>query len=268
MATTAPLAAGQVAVLPDIRSITLHDVLDAITKGIDDSKAKPSHVPFAIGIYVMVMLLGFLVVFNYEYLPWVFPAVSGTVLIGPFVTIALCEVSRRRERGLDYSELRGYDFWHSPSISDILLLGLMLIGLFFFWLTSAMTIYGMTLGDPWRSVPKSPDSIVEFARLVFGTSAGWTLIIVGNLVGAFFAVAGLCIGAISFPLLLDRQVGIGVAVQTSIRAVMVNPVMMGVWGLMVVVLLLAGAIPFLAGLAITVPILGHATWHLYRKVVV
>jgi uncharacterized membrane protein len=117
-------------------------------------------------------------------------------------------------------------------------------------------------------VPKSPDSVIEFARLVFGTQAGWTLIVLGNLVGAFFAVAGLMLGAVSFPLLLDKPVGIGVAVRTSIRVVLANPVMMGVWGLIVVVMLLAGAIPLLAGLAFTIPVLGHATWHLYRKVVV
>jgi uncharacterized membrane protein len=268
MATTVSLDAPVAAPLPAIRRITIADLFDVLAKGIDDAKAKPSFVLFVIGIYPLVSLLAFMVVFNYDYLPMLFPVVSGTVLIGPFVTIALCEVSRRRERGLDYAELRGYNFFGSPSIKDILLLGLLMIGLFFFWLATAMTLYGMTVGDEWRSVPHAPDSLVEFAKTLFTTAEGWTLIILGNLLGLFFAVVSLCVGTVSFPLLLDREVGIGAAVQTSIAAVKANPLVMAVWGLIVVVLLIAGAIPFLAGLAVVVPVLGHATWHLYRKVVV
>jgi len=268
MATTISLDAAEFVPLPAIRNITIHDLFDSLSKGIEDAKAKPSFVPFVIGIYPLVSVLAIMVLFNYDYLPLLFPVVSGTVLIGPFVTIALCEVSRRRERGLDYAELQGYNFLSSPSIVSIMILGLMMIGLFFFWLTTAMTLYGMTVGDEWRSVPQAPESLMEFARTIFSTSAGWTLIILGNLLGLFFAVISLCIGTVSFPILLDRNVGVGVAVRTSIACVKANPVNMGVWGLIVVVLLIAGAIPFLAGLAVVVPVLGHATWHLYRKSVV
>lgn len=267
MATTAPLTAGAVSDLPAVRKLSFHDLIDAFTKGIDDFKAKPSIAPFAGGVYVMASLLGFLVVFNYDYVPLVFPAVSGAVLIGPFVTIALCEVSRRRERGLEYGLMTGYNFFGNPSLKGILLLGLLMIGLFFFWLTTAMTLYGMTMGDAWRSVPEAPESIAEFVKELLFTSQGWTLIVLGNLIGLMFAVVSLCVGTVSFPILLDREMGIGAAVQTSIAVARENPLMMAAWGLIVVVLLLAGAIPFLAGLAVVVPILGHATWHLYRKAV-
>lgn len=267
MATTATLGAATQS-QPAIRKISLHDLIDALTKGLDDFKEKPSLAPFAAGIYIMASLLAFLVVFNYDYLPLVFPAVSGAVLIGPFVTIALCEVSRRRERGLDYALMTGYNFFNNPSLKDILLLGLLMVGLFFFWLTTAMTIYGMTMGDEWRSVPQAPDSAAEFVKQLLFTPAGWTMMILGNIVGLFFAVTALCIGTLSFPLLLDREVGIGMAVQTSIAAVKENPVTMGMWGLIVVVMLIAGAIPFLAGLSFVIPVLGHATWHLYRRMIV
>ena len=268
METTSAADTAAAPPIPAIRNITIHDLFDALAKGIEDAKAKPSFVPFVIGIYPLESVLAIMVLFNYDYLPLLFPVVSGTVLIGPFVTIALCEVSRRRERGLDYAELGGYNFFGSPSIKDIMLLGLLMIGLFLFWLTTAMTLYGMTIGDEWRSVPNAPNSMMEFARTIFSTKGGWTLIILGNAFGLFFAVISLCIGTVSFPLLLDREVGIGVAVRTSIAAVKQNPVNMAVWGLIVVVLLIAGAIPFLAGLAVVVPVLGHATWHLYRKSVV
>jgi len=268
MATSATLGTGVATPLPTIRKITLHDLMESLTKGIEDFNAKPSLAPFAAGIYLVASFVAFMVVFNYDYLPLVFPVVSGAVLIGPFVTIALCEVSRRRERGLNYELLTGYNFLNSPSLKDILLLGVMMVGLFLMWLAAAMTIYSMTIGDEWRSVPEAPDSLAEFAKQLLFTAEGWTMIILGNIVGLFFAVAALCIGTISFPMLLDREVGIGVAVQTSIKAVRENPLIMALWGLIVVVMLMAGAIPFLAGLAFVIPVLGHATWHLYRKLVV
>ncbi|MBL8631172.1 MAG: DUF2189 domain-containing protein [Rhodospirillaceae bacterium] len=268
MATTATLGSGAATQSASIRKISLHDLMDALTKGIDDFKEKPSLAPFAAGVYLLASFLALMVVANYDYLPLVFPVVSGAVLIGPFVTIALCEVSRRRERGIEYGLMSGYNFFNSPSIKDILLLGLMMVALFLFWLGTAMTIYGLTMGDEWRSVPSAPDSMTEFFKQLLFTSRGWTMIILGNLIGLFFAVVSLCVGTISFPMLLDREVGIGTAVHTSVNAVKENPVTMGMWGLIVVVLLIAGAIPFFAGLAVVVPVLGHATWHLYRKLVV
>ena len=75
------------------------------------------------------------------------------------------------------------------------------------------------------------------------------------------------LSVVSFPMVLDRDIGVIVAIETSIRAVLVNPVTMGLWGLIVVGLLFIAALPFFVGLAVVMPILGHATWHLYRKVV-
>jgi uncharacterized membrane protein len=102
---------------------------------------------------------------------------------------------------------------------------------------------------------------------VLTTDAGWKLILFGNAAGFFFALVVLVISVVSFPLLLDRDVGAAVALWTSVRAVAANPFPMAVWGLIVAVLLLIGSLPFFFGLAVVVPILGHATWHLYRKVV-
>ena len=93
------------------------------------------------------------------------------------------------------------------------------------------------------------------------------LIIVGNGVGFLFALSVLIVSVVSFPLLLDRDVGAVEAVLTSVRAVAANPLPMAMWGLIVAALLLLGALPFFVGLAVVVPILGHATWHLYRKLV-
>jgi uncharacterized membrane protein len=102
---------------------------------------------------------------------------------------------------------------------------------------------------------------------VLFTGPGWNLILVGNLVGLLFAVVVLVISVVSFPLLLDRDVGAAVAVLTSVRAVLANPVTMGLWGLIVAALLFVGSLPLFLGLTVVLPVLGHATWHLYRKVV-
>src|SRR5882757_4141299 len=99
------------------------------------------------------------------------------------------------------------------------------------------------------------------------TPAGWKLIILGNGIRLLFAILVLAISVVSFPMLIDRKVDALTAVQTSVRAVIANPVTMAVWGLIVAALLAIGSLPLFVGLAVIMPVLGHATWHLYRKTV-
>jgi uncharacterized membrane protein len=135
------------------------------------------------------------------------------------------------------------------------------MAIFLIWLAVAEAIYVATFDY------SAPASISQFASDVFNTSAGWKLIVFGTGVGFLFAVVALTIGAISFPLLLDRDVGAAVALLTSIRVVAANPFTMALWGFIVAALLVIGSIPFFLGLTVVVPVLGHATWHLYRKAV-
>ena len=114
---------------------------------------------------------------------------------------------------------------------------------------------------------ESAAGIPDFARRVLTTQQGWWLIIVGCGVGFLFAVVALCVSVVSFPLMLDRHAGIGDAMATSLRAVARNPVPMAAWGLIVALLLVLGSLPLFLGLAVVIPLLGHATWHLYRKVI-
>jgi uncharacterized membrane protein len=107
----------------------------------------------------------------------------------------------------------------------------------------------------------------DFARRVLTTPQGWWLIAAGCGVGFLFAVVALCVSVVSFPLMLDRHAGAADAMVTSLRAVALNPVPMAAWGLIVAVLLVLGSLPLFLGLAIVIPLLGHATWHLYRKVI-
>ena len=150
---------------------------------------------------------------------------------------------------------------HSPSLGAIVALGFLLMVAFLLWLVVAQAIYITEFGYVL------PPSIGQFLYDVFGTPAGWKLIIVGIGVGFLFAALVLSIGVVSFPLLLDRDVGAAVALLTSIRVVVNNPVTMALWGFIVAALLVIGSIPLLLGLTVVMPVLGHATWHLYRKAV-
>ncbi|MCZ6743490.1 MAG: DUF2189 domain-containing protein [Alphaproteobacteria bacterium] len=170
-------------------------------------------------------------------------------------------MSRRREQGLAASWMDGFGMVRSPSFGALVMLGLVMLTIFLIWLLAAQTIYVFTLG------PEPPSSITGFARDVLTTGAGWALIVVGMGVGFAFALVVLTVSVVSFPMLLDRDVGLGVAIATSVRAVAANPRPMAVWGMIVAGSLAIGSIPLLLGLIVVVPVLGHATWHLYRKLV-
>ena len=244
---------------PRIRSIGPSDLRIALSNGIADFAVMPTYAIFVVLIYPIVGLVLLRLTFGYELLPLVFPLAAGFPLIGPLAAVGLYELSRRREQGLEISWSAMRDL-RSEAIRDILAVGVLLLAIFVAWIGAAMTIYRMTFGD-WV-----PPSLAEFANAVLTTSAGWTLIVVGCCVGLLFAIAAFSVSVVSIPLLLDRNVGFGAAVATSVRAVLANPVTMALWGFIVASALLLGSIPFFIGLAVVLPVLGHATWHLYRRV--
>lgn len=253
--------AGTDEIQPVIRDISTDDLIDALRKGRDDFLACPTHLVLLALIYPIVGLLLARLSFGYDILPVLFPMISGFALIGPLAAVGLYEMSRRRGRGAKIGLKNAFDVFTSHSIVSILALGLLQLVIYVAWLGVALIIYRMIFGSA------VPTSIPAFAYEVVTTPAGWTLIIVGCGVGFLFAVLVLTISVVSFPMLLDRDVGATFAVQTSIRAVMANPVNMAIWGIIVVSLLIIGIVPFFVGLTVVMPVLGHATWHLYRKVV-
>jgi uncharacterized membrane protein len=248
-------------VYPAVRRIAPADLLQALARGLDDFSAMPSHAVFLCLIYPLLGLWLVSLASGYSMLPLAFPLAAGFALIGPFAAIGLYELSRRREAGLDTSSSHAFDVLYSPSRGAILALGLLLMTIFLIWLAVAEAIYVAYFGYA------APASIGQFVNDVFTTSAGWHLIVVGTGVGFLFAVLALTIGAVSFPLLLDRDVGAAVALFTSIRVVIANPLTMALWGFIVAALLVVGSLPFFLGLTVVMPVLGHATWHLYRRAV-
>lgn len=246
---------------PRVRRIGAADVTDALASGFRDFAACRTDVVFLCLLYPLAGLIISRMAFDYGMLALVFPLIAGFALIAPLFGVGLYEMSRRRERGFDIVWTDAFRVARSPALGGVMVMGLLLLALFCLWLFAANFIYTITLGAD------APVSATAFARDALTTPQGWTMTIVGVGVGFLFALVVLVISVVSFPLLLDRNVGVGTAIATSVEAVRANPGPMALWGLIIAASLVIGAIPLLVGLAIVLPVLGHATWHLYRKVV-
>ncbi len=246
---------------PAVRKIGITDVLEALRLGWNDFMEKPSHYVFLCLIYPVAGL--FLAVWSTgaNLMPLLFPLMSGFALLGPIAAIGLYEISRRREAGEDTSWRHAFDVRHSPAMPSILAVGFFLVVLFVAWLLIAQALYTANFGET------APASVGAFISDVLTTPQGISMMIWGNLIGFVFAVVVLATTVVAFPLMLDRDVGAAAAVETSMRATLANPVPVALWGLIVAALLVVGTIPIFAGLAVIMPILGHSTWHLYRRLV-
>ena len=254
--------ADPLAELPQIRQIGISDLKDSLKKGVADFAACRTDIAFLCIIYPIVGLFVTWLAFDRNLLPLIFPAASGFALLGPVAAVSAYELSRRRERGEPASWGDALKVLASPSFAAILVLGLGLLAVFAAWMLAAFGVYSATMG------PEAPESARTFLRDVLTTGAGWTMIVVGFAVGFVFAAAVLAVSLISFPLLLDRNVGLPAAVLTSVKVTMANLRTVATWGLIVAAGLALGSIPAFLGLIIVMPVLGHATWHLYRKAVV
>ncbi len=254
--------AGAAADLPTVRRISLADLGAALREGLDDFWAMPTHVVFLAIIYPVIGLIIARITMGEDLLPLAFPLIAGFALLGPFAALGIYELSRRREQGLSLSWTNALDVFRSPAFGSIAALGFLQMLIFVAWIATANALFGALFGAV------RPHSIHELLTMALTTRSGWALIILGNGIGLLFAALALTLSVVSFPLLLDRRVGAMAALATSILAVRTNPGPMAVWGIIVAAALLVGSVPLFIGLALVLPILGHATWHLYRKVVV
>jgi len=244
-----------------VRTITLEDLKDALRLGWEDFKAVPTHGVLLALIYPVLGIVLARTVLGYSILPLLFPLAAGFALLGPFAALGFYDLSKRREQGEVPSASHALGVFRSPSIAAMAGFGVLLLVLFFVWLATAQSIYDSTFGyAPAASIP-------DFFQRVLTTPEGHNLIVIGCGVGFLFALVALCVSVVSFPLMLDRHAGMMDAMITSVRSVAQNPIPMAAWGLIVAMLLIAGTIPFFLGLTIVIPVLGHATWHLYRKVI-
>jgi len=249
---------------PAIRRINYSDVWQSLRSGFSDFEAYRSDVILLSVVYAVVGLLLARMSFGSELLPLLFPLASGFAIIGPLAAVGLYEMSRRREQGAAVSWSNAFDVLKAPAVGGIVALGIVLIALFLVWLVVAWAIFDATLA-PILPRAISPSA---FAQAVLFTAQGQEMMMIGVSTGFIFALLAMMLSVVSFPLLLDRDTGLDTAIATSFRAVIANPVPMALWGLVVAACLLFGSALAFVGLVVAVPVLGHATWHLYRRLII
>jgi uncharacterized membrane protein len=246
---------------PAIRRVTVRELRSVLEKGMDDFFARPTHGVFLVVIYLLIAVFAALIGLGDNLLPLIFPLISGIALIGPLAACGLYELSRRRENGQDYAWWHVFDVFDAPSRWGIAGMGIILAAIFVAWMATALALYGMFLGDSTALTLK------VLIQQVFTTTQGWQLLLVGGLVGFVYSVVVYVATVVSLPMMLHHRVSLFNAVKTSLRAVQVNWRAMTAWYFFVVVMMIVGSLPLFIGLAVVVPVLGHATWHLYRRLI-
>jgi uncharacterized membrane protein len=253
--------AGDMPLRPAIRRISFSDLAASLREGLADFLAAPSHVFFIVLLYPIIGVILATATSRGDALHLAFPLAAGFALIGPFAAIGLYEISRRREAGEATTLGAVLDLRHSPALPALAALGIYLTILFVAWLLCAQSIYTHYLGAA------APGSLESLLSAVLSGPAGWQMMLVGNLAGLVFAIVVLATTCVAFPMLVHRDAGAYAAVETSMRVFAANPVEILAWGLIVAGLLVIAIVPLFAGLIVVLPILGHATWHLYRRAV-
>ncbi len=260
VAGAAPMARLPQTAIPAPRRISVDDVRGALRQGFADFLAFRSDVIFLCVLYPCAGLLLWRFASGYNLLHMAFPLIAGFALVGPLFATGLYEMSRQHEHGLPVTWATAFAAFRSPAIGSILLLGVVLLAIFGAWLLAANGLYLGTVAA------EKPNSLADFVHDVLFTRRGNAMIIAGFGAGFLFAALALCVSIVSFPLMLDRHATTADAVRTSIAAARKNPLETALWGLIVAVLLALGSLPFLIGLVVVLPLLGHATWHLYRRI--
>jgi uncharacterized membrane protein len=257
-----PSAAGMRRAYPTVRAIRVADINEAWAQGLRDFRAAPAYGIVFGGFYAaggIVIVLG-VTALGLGYL--VYPLAAAFALIGPFAAIGLYEVSRRREAGsaLSWHEVLGTIF--KQRNRRLAWMGLVTVFFFVVWIYLVRLLVALFLGT--RSFPTFDDFLVALTM----TPEGLLFLFLGNAIGALLSIALFSLTFVSFPLLLDRDVDVVTAIITSVRAVVASPLVAIGWAIIVVLLLIVACLPFFLGVLVVLPVLGHTTWHLYRKIVI
>jgi uncharacterized membrane protein len=245
----------------EIRRIGAADLGWALRRGWDDFREKRGDIIVIAIIYPIVGLFTAALAVQGKLLPLIFPLFAGLSLMGPAMAAGFYELAKRREQGEDAHWRHFLDAYRGATLAAILPVTTFLALLFMAWLGAAWLLYVASFGP---NIASAPDG---FIAMMLGTAAGWRVILTGNLVGLGFAAVVLATSVVSLPMLVDRRGDPMAAVILSVRACWHNAGTMAVWGLIVAALLAIGTMAMLVGLAVVLPVLGYATWHLYTRII-
>lgn len=248
--------------LPEVKDMPVAMIPQALRAGWRDFRRAPAFGLFFSAVYVAGGLVLWWVFTSRGQEIWLMPFILGFPLVAPFAAVGLYEVSRRLEAGepLLWPAVLGVVFAQKdrqlPSMAVVVLL------LFMFWIFIAHMTFAMFMGfqamtnvttDPWG---------------VLSTGNGPAMLAFGTAVGGAFAAVLFAFTVVGLPLLLEREVDFITAIITSVQAVMANPFAMATWAGTIALCLFLGMVPMFLGLFIVLPVLGHASWHVYRNLTV
>lgn len=258
MATTMTSTA---AAVPEVRAIGIADIDAALHRGWQDFRAAPLYGLLFSAVYVGAGILLWVYLTDTNRVWWIVPFAAGFPLIAPFAAVGLYEVSRRLEQGvpLRFGEIAGV-VWRQRT-GQMPYMALMLFFAFMGWILMAYGIFAAAFGP-------SALTMVSRSLAFLDSGPGVAMMAVGAIAGGLLAAAIFAVSVVSLPLLLDREVDVVTAMATSLAAVRANPRAMGAWAVLVAGLLAIGMLPAFLGLFLILPVLGHASWHVYRKAVV
>lgn len=255
-------AAPQAYTMPGVNALTPADIRAALMEGLSDFARAPLFGLFFGGIFALsgIVIVLALTLWN---MPWmIYPVAIGFPLVGPFAAVGLYEVSRRLEAGrpLIWSEILSV-VW-AQRRRELSWMAFAMLFVFWVWMYQVRLLIALFLGR------MSFATLDKFLTVVLTTPQGWLFLTVGHVVGAALALILFSITVISIPLLMEREVDFVTAMITSVRTVVASPVAMLSWGVVVTLCVILACLPFFLGLLVILPVLGHATWHLYRRAVV
>ena len=247
---------------PTIQVIGVSDINEAWEQGLRDFRAAPAYGLVLGGVYAaagILLVLG-VAALGLSYL--IYPLAAGFVFIGPFAAVGLYEVSRRREANMALTWRAVVGVIVEQRHRQLAWMGLVTVFFFIVWMYQVQLLIALLLGTHTFA------SVHEFLLALTATPEGILFLLLGNGIGMLLSLVLFLVTFVSFPLLLDRDVDFVTAMITSVRATITNPLPAIGWAITIVLLLILASLPFFLGLVIVLPILGHTTWHLYRKLVV
>ncbi|MCT8160133.1 DUF2189 domain-containing protein [Pseudoruegeria sp. SHC-113] len=248
-------------ILPEVNTVTWADITASLKEGLADFRARPVMSGFFGLFYALFGIAMLWCLASLGKIWMIIPAAVGFPLVAPFAAAGLYEMSRRLQKGEAFGWGEILTVMAHQRKREMGWMAFVTLFIFWVWMYQIRLWLALILKD------SSFSDFDGFLQIVFFTPPGWTFLAIGTCVGAFLSAVLFTVTVIAMPMLLDREIDFISAMLTSIQVVKENPVVMLGWAAVISVTVLASMIPAFLGLIVTLPVLGHTTWHLYTRAV-